>query len=50
MENNCDIRWKQRFQTYDFSTFREVLDAVSARYLAALAELHLWFMGKRIES
>jgi len=36
--------------TYDFSTFREVLDAVSARYLAALSELHLWFMEKRIES
>lgn len=35
--------------TYDFRKFREVLDAVAARYLAALSELHDWFLEQRLK-
>ena len=35
---------------YDFSKFKEVLEAVVARYLTAFDELHEWFLMKLNES
>ncbi len=35
--------------TYDFSKFSEVLQAVETDYLAALAELHGWFLDRLLE-
>lgn len=34
--------------TYDFSKFRDVLDAVAARYLPALTDLYDWLLDKRL--
>lgn len=36
--------------TYDFSKFREVLEAVEKHYFSALDQLHEWFLEKQIET
>ncbi len=35
--------------TYDFSKFKEVLEAVENQYLAALSTLHEWFVSRQLE-
>ena len=35
--------------TYDFSRFREVLDAVKERYLAMMGKVHDWFSERMLE-
>lgn len=36
----------QLSHTYDFAKFRQVLDAIKAHYLPAMADLHEWLMGQ----
>ncbi|MEN8166924.1 MAG: nucleotidyltransferase substrate binding protein [Pseudomonadota bacterium] len=36
--------------TYDYTKFREVLEAVVTRYLTAIGNLHEWLLEKRLES
>jgi len=35
--------------TYDFSKFKEVLDAIEKYYLSALSSIHEWFIVKQLE-
>ena len=35
--------------TYDFSKFKEVLDAVVGRYLDAQEQLHEWFLTRQMQ-
>ncbi|MDZ7618782.1 MAG: nucleotidyltransferase substrate binding protein, partial [Patescibacteria group bacterium] len=35
--------------TYDFSRFREVLDALKERYLAMMGTVHDWFAERMLE-
>lgn len=35
--------------TYDFSKFKKVLEAVDNFYLAAMGDLHEWFLARQIE-
>ena len=35
--------------TYDYTKFREVLEAVVTRYLTAIGDLHEWLLEKRLE-
>jgi nucleotidyltransferase substrate binding protein (TIGR01987 family) len=36
--------------TYDFSKFKEVLDAIESHYLTALNTLYEWFINRQLES
>jgi nucleotidyltransferase substrate binding protein (TIGR01987 family) len=35
--------------TYDFSKFKEILEAVENNYLAALSRIHDWFISRRLD-
>lgn len=35
--------------TYDFSKFKEVLEAVENHYLTALSAIHDWFMSRQLD-
>ena len=35
--------------TYDFSKFKEVLEAVANNYLAALSRIHDWFISRQLD-
>jgi len=39
----------QLAHTYDFSTFRQVLEAIQSRYLPAMEALHEWLMNESIQ-
>jgi nucleotidyltransferase substrate binding protein (TIGR01987 family) len=36
--------------TYDFSKFKEVLEAIESHYLDALASIHDWFISRQLET
>lgn len=35
--------------TYDFSKFKEVLDAIEKYYLSAFSSIHEWFIARQLE-